>query len=134
MSETYDNIRLQKIAQKIINNTRRDPDDEKFGSVIVVLMIISLVLTLIRIIQECNKNRINLFDKKRKCEYFKSEIQNLSFKKTWFTKRIIKKAIRKEMSKEDYNKYGIDLMNSILKSGETVTDDESITLVEAANV
>lgn len=126
--------KLQKIAQKIINNTDHDPDDKEFGSVIVVLMIISLVFTLIRIIQECNKDRLKLFDKKSKCMYFKSEIQNLSFKKTWFTKRIIKKAIRKEMSKEHYNKYGISLMNALLKSGETITDDESITLVEVVNV
>lgn len=129
-----DNIKLQKIAQKIIDNTRRDPDDKEFGCVIMIIMIISLILTLIRIIQECNKSRIRLFDKKTKYTYFKSEIQNLSFKQTWFTKRIIKKAIRKELSREHYNKYGIDLMNAILKSGETVTDDESITLVEAANV
>lgn len=133
MSET-DDIKLQKIAQKIIDNMRRDPDDQEFGSIILIIMIIGLVLTLIRIIQECNKSRIKLFDKKTKYTYFKSEIQNLSFKKTWFTKRIIKKAIRKEMSREHYQKYGIDLMDAILKSGETVTDDESITLVEAANV
>lgn len=133
MSET-DDIKLQKIAQRIIDNMYRDPNDKEFGSIILIIMIIGLVLTLIRIIQECNTSRIKLFDKKKKCEYFKSEIQNLSFKKTWFTKRIIKKAIRKQMSREHYNKYGIDLMNALLISGETVTDDESITLVEAANV
>lgn len=133
MSAT-DDIKLKKIAQKIIDNMDHDPKDEEFGSIIVILMIISLVLTLIRIIQECNKSRIKFLDHKTKCTYFKSEIQNLSFKKTWFTKRIVKKAIRKELNKEQYNKYGIDLMNAIFQSGVTITDDESITLVEAANV
>lgn len=132
--ENINNIKLNKIAQKIIDSTDHNPDDKEFGSVILVLMIISIVLTLIRVIQECNKSRIKLFDKTTKCVYFKSEIQNLSFKKNWFTKRIIKKAIRKELTKEQYNKYGIPLMNAILKNGESITDDESITLVEAANV
>lgn len=132
MSEEND-IKLQKIAQRIIDNIEHDPEDKNFGFVITILMIISITLTLIRIIQECNKPVV-LFDKKRKCEYFKSEIQNRSFKKTWFTKRIVKKTIRQVIGSDNYNTYGIAIMNAIFKTGETVTDDESFTLVEAANV
>lgn len=127
-------IKLQNIAQKIIDNMERDPEDKEFGCVILILMIISIVFTLIRIIQECNKSKIKLFSQENKCAYFKSEIENLSLKKSWFTKRMIKKTIRKEMKKEDYDKYGVSLMNAILKTGINITDDESITLVEATNV
>jgi hypothetical protein len=42
--------------------------------------------------------------------------------------------IRKELSKEDYQKYGGPLMLSILATGVNLTDDEIKTLVEAANV
>lgn len=126
-------IKLQKIAQKIIDNIEHDPKDENFGFVVTILIIISIVLTLIRVIQECNKPILS-FDKRRKCEYFKSEIQNRSFKKTWFTKRIVKKTIRQVIGTDNYNEYGISIMNAIFKSGESITDDESITLVEAANV
>jgi hypothetical protein len=126
-------IKLQKIAQRIIDNIEHDPQDNNFGFVVTVLIIISIVLTLIRVIQECNKPIVS-FDKRRKCEYFKSEIQNRSFKKTWFTKRLMKKAIRQTIGTENYNVYGIAIMNAIFKAGETITDDESFTLVEAANV
>ena len=132
MSDEND-IRLQKIAQRIIDNIDHDPEDKNFGFIITILIIISIVLTLIRVIQECNKPIVQ-WDKKRKSIYFKSEIQNRSFKKTWFTKRIIKKTICQVIGKENYNTYGISIMNAILKTGETITDDESFTLVEAANV
>lgn len=126
-------LKLQKIAQKIIDNIEHDPEDKEFGFVITILMIISIILTLIRVIQECNKP-VSLFDKNKKCEYFKSEIQNKSFKKTWFTKRIVKKTIRQEIGAENYKAYGVAIMDAIFKTGESVTDDESFTLMEAANV
>ena len=46
----------------------------------------------------------------------------------------IKRILRKELSKEEYAKYGIQLLNSILDTGANLKDDEVITLVEAANV
>jgi hypothetical protein len=46
----------------------------------------------------------------------------------------IKKIIRRELSKEDYETYSIALLGALLNIGETVTDDEVVTLVEAANV
>jgi len=38
------------------------------------------------------------------------------------------------MSKEQYVKYGLPLLNAILDTGEYLKDDEVTTLVEAANV
>jgi predicted metal-binding transcription factor (methanogenesis marker protein 9) len=61
-------------------------------------------------------------------------IKDLSFKRGWFTRLRIKRIIRKELSSEDYNKYGIKLTETILDIGESVTDDEVTTLMEAANV
>ena len=135
MASEYD-PQMQKIAQKILNNM--DPidqeDTENYGFVITVLMIISITLTLIRIIQECNKNKIGLFSAQEKYSYFGEEIKNLSIKKTWFTKMMIKKAIRKELPKEQYKIYGVALMNAILKTGENLNHNEIVTLVEASNV
>lgn len=126
-------IKLQNIAQKIIDNIEHDADDDNFGFVVTILIIISIVLTLIRVIQECNKPVVKL-DKNQKSAYLKSEIQNFSLKKTWFTKRIVKKTIRQVIGKDNYHTYGIAIMHAIFKTGETVTDDESFTLVEATNV
>jgi hypothetical protein len=46
----------------------------------------------------------------------------------------IKKILRREMKKEDYDKYSLSVLNALLETGELLTDDEVSTLVEAANV
>lgn len=126
---------LENIASKIISKMpSKSKSNENFGFVITVLMIISIILTLVRVIQECNKSKVTTFSQTEKYQFFGEQTKSLSIKRSWFTKMTIKKIIRKQISKEDYRTYGYDLMNSILDTGETLKDDEIITLVEAANV
>lgn len=129
-----DDPKLQDIAGKIIDNIKHEEKDDNFTFVITALMIISIVLTLIRVIQECNKSKLRLFNGAEKTQYMGLEIKEKAKRRSWFTKSVVKKAIRKELSRENYNKYGVDIMNAILESGEVVTDDDVITLMEAANV
>jgi hypothetical protein len=128
-----DNEKLNNIAQKVINKIQPN-DQEKCGAIITILMVISIILTVIRVIQECNKSKLNNFTGKNKTEFFAKEIQTTVLKRTWFTKMMLKKAIRKELSKESYKAHGIDLMNAILDTGKELNNDELITLAEAANV
>lgn len=124
---------LKLIAEKVLSKVNKK-NPEKFGSVIAILMIISIILTLVRVIQECNKTKIKLFNRKQKYEYFGSQIKEITFKRSWFTRMTVKKILRKELSKDDYKEYGVDLMNAILDTGENLSEHELITLVEAANV
>jgi hypothetical protein len=128
------NEKLKNIAEKI-RQLSNIPEEENFGSVIAILMIISITLTLIRVIQECNKNKLNTnCTAQDKCNLYGAEIRSYSIKRGWFTKLRIKKLIRQKMSKEQYVKYGLPLLNAILDTGEYLKDDEVTTLVEAANV
>jgi hypothetical protein len=128
------NDNLKKIAEKIRKKVDI-PEEENFGSIIAILMIISIILTLIRVLQECNKNKdLNVFLAEEKYNLYGSEIKSYSVKRGWFTKLRIKKVIRKQMSKEQYQKYGSILLETMLDTGENLRDDEVITLVEAANV
>jgi competence protein ComGC len=128
------NENLKKIAEKI-RKEANIPEEENFGSIIAILMIISITLTLIRILQECNKNKnLNDFSAEDKYKLYGSEIKSYSLKRGWFTKFRIKKVIRKQMSKEQYQKYGSILLKTILDTGENLKDEEIITLVEAINV
>ena len=97
-------------------------------------MVISIVLTLIRVIQECEKKKIKLFNRRQKYDYFADKTKTISINRSWFTKMTIKKIIRKELSPEDYREYGGALMTAILDTGANLTEDEIITLVEAAHV
>jgi hypothetical protein len=46
----------------------------------------------------------------------------------------IRKIIRQQMSKEQYNQYGQDLLQSLLNEGEVITEEDVATLVESAYV
>jgi len=128
------NEKLKNIAEKI-RQLSNIPEEETFGSVIAILMIISITLTLIRVLQECNKHKLSKeCTAQDKFNLYGSEIRSYSLKRGWFTKLRIKKILRQRMSKDQYAKYGLPLLNAILDTGENLKDEEVMTIVEAANV
>lgn len=128
------NEKLKNIAEKV-RQLAKIPEDENFGSVIAILMIISIMLTLIRVLQECNKNKLTTESTaKDKYDLYGAEIKGYSMRRGWFTKMRIKKILRQKMSREQYNKYSLLLLEALLSTGENLKDDEVITLVENANV
>lgn len=128
------NNKLKNIGEKV-RVLSSIPENENFGSVIAVLMIISIILTLVRVLQECNKSKLSILSTSQdKYSLYGTEIKSYSIKKGWFTKLRIKRLIKLKMSKEQYAKYGIPLLSAILDTGENLNDDEVVTLVEAANV
>lgn len=125
--------KLEKLASNIIEKIKpNDTDNHSFA--ITILMVISIILTLIRVIQECNKTKIGKFSQNEKYSYFESAIKEKTIKRSWFTKMMTKKTIRKQLSKENYKEYGVALMNAILDTGVDLTEDDVKTLVEASNV
>ena len=129
-----DDKKLKEIAQKVIREAGL-ADDERFGSVIAILMMISIILTVIRVLQECNKTKISqLSDTQDRFAIYGENIRTFSKNKGWFTKMRIKKIIRRELSPDDYAAYSARLVNALLNIGENLKDDEVVTLVEAANV
>ena len=127
------NEKVEAIAKKVIKQAGL-ASDEKFGSVIAILMMISIILTVIRVLQECNKKSTSNMTCKDKSLIYAENIRLYSKKRGWFTKTRIKRIVKRELLPEDYNKYGIKLTEALLDIGESLTDDEAYTLVEAANV
>ncbi len=128
-----ENKKLREIAEKVLKRAHI-PNDEKFGSVIAILMMISIILTVIRVLQECNKNKTHNMTSQDKCSLYGESIKSYSLRRGWFTRLRIKKILRRELDSEQYHKYSIKLTEALLDVGEVVTDDEVSTLVEAANV
>jgi predicted transcriptional regulator len=130
-----DNLRekLKAIAEKVLKQANV-PNDEKFGSVIAILMMISIILTVIRVLQECNKNKTQDMTSENKQALYAENIRSYSKRRGWFTRLRIKRIIKRELTSEEYNKYGIKLTEALLDIGETLKDDEVSTLMEAANV
>jgi hypothetical protein len=128
------NEELKLIAKKVIVKAGI-PEDEKYGSVIIILSVISIILTLVRILQECNKTKLKqVSSAEDKYALYGASIKEFSNRRGWFTKMRIKKILRKELSPEQYSKYSFSLLNALLETGESLKDDEIITLVENANV
>jgi len=124
---------LENIANKILVKAGLS-DTPLYGSAIIILMLISVVLTSIRILQECNKVRTKDLCLEDRCTVYGEEIRDYSNKRGWFTKLRIKRLLKREMNREDYEKYGLRLVEAILDIGETLKEDEIQTLVENANV
>lgn len=127
------NKKLKSLANKI----RVDagiPEEEKFGSIIAILMVISIILTLIRVLQECNKNKVGqLSTEQDVCELYGKEIKNYSTKRGWLTKLRIRRVIKKNMTKEQYSEYGEALLYSILNAGSNLDNEEISSIISAAN-
>lgn len=126
--------KLNAIASKVLIKAGIS-EQEKFGSVIAILMIISIILTVIRVLQECNKNKLAAnCSSADKYELYGQEIKEYSLRRGWFTKMRIKKILRQKLNKEDYEKYSLVLLNALLETGENLNNQEVLCLVEAANV
>jgi hypothetical protein len=128
------NEKLETLSNKVVTMAKIPPD-ENFGSVIAVIMVIGIMLSLIRILQECNKNKLSPnATSNDKYSLYGYEIKQFARKRGWFTKLRIKKVMRQQMPKDQYAKYSIPLLNALLEIGEKLTEEEIITLVEAAHV
>ena len=126
------NPKLKVIAEKVLASVPNPP--ETFGSIIAILMIISIILTVIRVLQECNKSKTSDMTMGDKGNLYCQEIKLFSKKRGWFTRLRIRKILKKKLNKEDYQKYAIKLTESLMDVGENITEEETLTLVEAANV
>ena len=125
--------KIDRIAHKVLDSANI-PRDEDYGSIIGILMVISILLTCIRVIQECRKNKDNGLPKSDMCTAYGQDIRLLGKKRTLFTKLRLRKIIKRNLNQDQYQKYGEQLLLSILHLGENITDDETTTLLEAVNV
>jgi hypothetical protein len=129
------NEKLKNIAIKVLEKSNVPKEDNYGFAIVTILMIISIILTCVRILQECNKNKLSAQSTAEdKYTMYGEQLKTFSEKRGWFTKMRIKKILRREMTKENYNKYSFAILSALLDTGEVLTDDEIITLVEASNV
>jgi hypothetical protein len=124
------NKKLNPIAKKVLNKLSK----ENYGiDPITIIIIIGVILSLIRVIQECRKKRTLLKNKHDQAVLLKKDIQEIVLKDSWFNNLKLKRILKQHLTKEQYRVYGKDLQDSIMEVGVNLTEDEIYTLMEAAN-
>lgn len=128
------NNKLDKIAKKVLDNMKVE-ENPNYGFIdpITIILIISVILTLIRVIQECRKNRRMMRDKTAQANLLQKDIQELVLKDTWLNRLRLQRIVKQNISKEQYKAYGKDFQTSLMEVGINLTEEEARTLLEAAN-
>lgn len=116
---------IKKIAEEIIESSDLPKD---YGSIILILGVVSIILSTIRIIQECNKNK-EFSNEQDEIQFYKNKIRELSNRRGWYTKMRIKKLLRNEMNRDDYKRYANSIVEAILNYGEKLSTDECTFLI-----
>ena len=127
------NAALEKIAKKVISNMNLSKDQDHGIDPITIIIVIGVILSLIRVIQECKKNRKLLKDKHESAALMKKDIQEVILKNSWLNRIRLQRIIKQNLTKEQYKTYGKSLQNSIMETGINLTEDETYTLMEAVN-
>lgn len=127
------NVALDKIAKKVISNMNLEKDKDYGIDPITIIIVISVILSLIRVIQECKKNRKLLKDKNESAALMKKDIQEVVLKDSWLNRLRLQRIMKQNITKDQYKTYGKSLQNSIMETGINLTEDEVYTLMEAAN-
>lgn len=123
---------LELIAQKVINKANIKNENHGFDP-ITIIIVIGVILSLIRVIQECrSKRRKN--DKMTEALDLRHTIVNLTVKDNWLNNYRLNRILRQHLSKKQYQQYGVSLKNAIMEVGKNLDDNESLTLLEATNV
>lgn len=123
------NKNLENIAKRTIKKS--GVPEDTYGSVILVLMFVSIILTAFRIIQECDKNKLKNMSSDSYTEFYKTRLTEISEKRGWYTKMRLKKIIRKELKREEYKKYGNQIVLAVLDTAKDLTDEEIHSIIGA---
>jgi hypothetical protein len=126
------NLALEKIGKKILNKLPKNEDNYGIDP-LTLIIVIGIILSLIRVIQECRKKRTLLKDKHERATLLKKDIQEAILKDSWLNNLRLNKILKQHLSRDQYKVYGKQLKNSIMEVGVNLTEDETYTLMEAAN-
>jgi len=123
---------LDKIAKKILNKLSKNEDNYGIDP-LTLIIVIGVMLSLIRVIQECRKKRTLLKNKQEQVQLLKRDIQEIALRDSWLNNLRLKKILKQHMTRDQFKVYGKELQNAIMEVGVNLTEDEVYTLMEAAN-
>ncbi len=132
------NEKLEQIAIKVMNKMNIDNNSQGLykknsQSIILILMIVGIILSLVRIIQECNKKKLLGLNRDKQNKVMQQAIGDICIKKNMINQWRLNRIIKQKLSPEDYKTYGAELKKSIMETGPELTEEEITTLVEESS-
>lgn len=129
---------INDLASEVLEETKknlREDKSENYGiDPLTIIIIIGILVNVIRVVQECRKDKDKNKTKQIQYTYMTTEVRSQATNCGWFAKRRIKKIIREKLTPEQYKKYGEALLQALLVIGTKATDEQVCSLMEYQNV
>lgn len=123
---------IQLLAKEVYEKTNNKIEQSTLYGIdpLTMILIIGIIVNVIRVIQECNKDKSRGLPKGEQATLLSTDIKYRAFNSGWFTKLRLKKIIKKHLNKEQSNKYADPLLATLLEVGKTVKEEQVSALLE----
>ena len=129
---------INDLASEVLEETKknlREDNSENYGiDPLTIIIIIGILVNVIRVVQECRKDKDKNKTKQIQYTYMTTEVRSQATNCGWFAKRRIRKIIKEKLTPEQYKKYGEALLQALLVIGLKATDEQVCSLMEYQNV
>lgn len=132
MSSTIINDLASKILEEVEENIK--PQNTYGIDPLTIILIIGIIVNVIRVIQECKKDKVKKMMKQEASNYILAEVKYKAANCGWLTKRRIRNIIKEKLTKEQYAKYGESLLKALITAGINATDEQVSSLMEHSHV
>lgn len=128
--------KVELLAQEVYDKTMAQIDKSELYGIdpLTIIILIGIMVNVIRVIQECNKDKTSKLASGEKAVLLSTDIKFRAFQHGWFTRLRLKRIIKKHLTKDQNNKYGEAILKSLLDVGKTVKEEQVSALLEYENV
>lgn len=129
--ETEEDI-VQLLAKEIYEKTNNKIDKSTLYGIdpLTIILIIGIIVNIIRVIQECNKEKSKGLPRGEQAALLSADIKHRAFNSGWFTKLRLKNIIKKHLNKGQNKKYADPLLETLLEIGKKVKEEQVSALLE----
>jgi len=129
-------VTISNMATDVLESTvvKTDKDKYSFIDPITILMIISITVGIIRIIQECRKDKLKNLSKEGKRDFILQEIRRSSVDPGFITKWRVQRVMKRTLTKEQYKVCSESMFEAFRELGERITEEQVSSLLEYKNV
>jgi hypothetical protein len=128
--------KVELLAEEIYNKTMSQIDKSELHGIdpLTIIIIIGIIVNIIRVIQECNKDKVSKLAKSERTELLSTDMKFRAFQHGWLTRLKLKRIVKKYLTKDQYKEYGEPILKSLLDVGKTVKEEQVSALLEYENV